>query len=328
MGPPKAWRCFMYGRGVVDGALRDADRLRPDGGPAAVERVHGDREALALLADAVRRRDADLVEHDLAGRAAPHAQLVLVLGDADPPLLLDQEARDAAPAGVGVGLGEDDVDVGDPGVGDPVLRAGQDVVVAVAHRPRAHGGHVAAGVGLGQAVAGLDLAGRHPWHVGLLQLLAAPVHDRQHPELGDEDGQRRRRADAGQLLDGDGLGDGVRAGAAVGLGDAEGGQLHLLAGLEGLPRELGRCGRPRPRGAPPSPRRRCAGVARNSRWTSVRAKVEALTGPFSQSAIGRPFILLTSGPHCAERWRISRSDSSTGAISGIQCDTFSSTSKV
>ena len=227
-------------------------------------------------------------------------ELVLVLGDADAPLLLDQEARDAAPAGVGVGLGEDDVDVGDPGVGDPVLRAGEDVVVAVAHRPRAHGGHVTAGVGLGQAVAGLDLARRHPGHVGLLQLLAAPVHDRQHPELGDEDGQRGRRADPGQLLDGDGLGDGVRAGAAVGLGDAQGGQLHLLAGLEGLPRELGRCGRPRPHGAPPSPRRTCAG----SRGTPVgrRSGRRSMRSPAHSRRADRTSVHpAQSGPPCAER---------------------------
>ncbi len=126
-----------------------------------------------------------------------------------------------------------------PGVGDPVLGARQDVVVAVAHGPGAHGRHVAAGIGLGQAVAGLDLAGSHPRHVRVLELLAGPVHDRDHPELGDHDGQRGGGADPSQLLDRDGLGDAVCAGAPVGLRDAERGQLHLLAGLEGLPRELG-----------------------------------------------------------------------------------------
>ena len=97
------------------------DGLRPDGGATSIERVHGDGEALALRTDPVRPRDAHLVEDHFARGAAPKTELVLVLGDVKAPLLLDQEARDTATAGVGVGLGEDDVDVGDPGVGDPVL---------------------------------------------------------------------------------------------------------------------------------------------------------------------------------------------------------------
>src|SRR5271165_554648 len=65
------------GRRAVDGPLPDADRLRPDGRPAPVQRVHGHGEPLTLLADAVRRRDAHLVEDHLARRTAPHAELVL-----------------------------------------------------------------------------------------------------------------------------------------------------------------------------------------------------------------------------------------------------------
>src|SRR5258708_5598862 len=73
----------------------------------------GEGEPRAPPAGTVRRRDPPLLQHALARRAAPQAQLVLVLGDADAPLLPDEEARDAAPASVGIGLGEDDVDVGD-----------------------------------------------------------------------------------------------------------------------------------------------------------------------------------------------------------------------
>ena len=82
IGAAEGLALLHVGRRVVDRALGDADRLGADGGPAAVERVHGDGEALPLLADAVRRRHAHLVEDDLAGRAAAHTQLVLVLGDA------------------------------------------------------------------------------------------------------------------------------------------------------------------------------------------------------------------------------------------------------
>src|SRR6202035_3419032 len=132
--------------------------------------------------------------------AAAQAHFVLVLGDADPPLLLDQEARDPTPARVGVGLGEDDIDVRDAGIGDPVLGPAEYVVLAVTYGSGPHGGDVAAGVGLGQAVARLYFARGHPGHVGLLELLGAPVQHRRHAELGDEDGERRRSADAGELF--------------------------------------------------------------------------------------------------------------------------------
>ena len=75
-------------------------------------------------------------------------------------------------------------------------------------------------------------------------------------------------------------------------------------------------------------------VSRNSRWTSVRAKAAALTTPFSQARLGRRSPRLwqvsRSSPPvtCAERWRSRSSESSAGAVSGIQCDTFSRTSKV
>src|SRR5688572_2407309 len=49
----------------LQGALRDADRLGRDPGPAAVERVHRDREPVALVAEQVRRGHADLVEREL-----------------------------------------------------------------------------------------------------------------------------------------------------------------------------------------------------------------------------------------------------------------------
>ena len=76
-------------------------------------------------------------------------------------------------------------------------------------------------------------------------------------------------------------------------------------------------------------------VSRKSRWTSVRAKVEALTVPFSQAprpgavrpGLGR-LEPVVDRRQWALRCRIRSSDSSTGAISGIQCDTLSRTSKV
>ena len=73
------------------------------------------------------------------------------------------------------------------GVGDPALRAVDDPVVAVAHRPGGHRRDVAAGVGLRQRIARLDLARRDPRHVRPPELLGAEVEHRQHPELGDQE---------------------------------------------------------------------------------------------------------------------------------------------
>ena len=59
-------------------------------------------------------------------------------------------------------------EVGHLGVGRPDLRAGDDVVVAVAHRPGAQGGQVAAGVGLAEALAPHLLAAQDRREVALL----------------------------------------------------------------------------------------------------------------------------------------------------------------
>ena len=59
-----------------------------------------------------------------------------------------------------VGDREHDVEVGDAGVGDPVLRPVDHPLVAVEHRARAHRRGVRAGVGLGQAERRRPLAAR------------------------------------------------------------------------------------------------------------------------------------------------------------------------
>src|SRR5580765_1233910 len=80
---------------VAGRALCEAEALRADARPGAVEDAHRDPEALAFLAEQVVGRDAAVVEEDLAGGRAldPHLRL-------DPPDLearrvrLDHEGRD------------------------------------------------------------------------------------------------------------------------------------------------------------------------------------------------------------------------------------------
>src|SRR3954465_11711308 len=140
---------------VVGRALSEAEALRADAGPRAVEDPHRDPEALALLAEQVVGADAAVVEEDLAGRRALDPHLRLDPADLEARRVgLDDEGRDARVAGLRVGLGEDDVDVCDARVGDEAFAAVQHVLVALAPRLGAHRRRVGAGARLGQRVGG------------------------------------------------------------------------------------------------------------------------------------------------------------------------------
>ena len=85
------------------------------------------------VAQHVLGRHLDVLEHQLAGVAAAHAELVELLRDREAlHALLDQEGRDAARAELGLGLGIDHQRVGVRPVGDPHLAAVEQVVAALA----------------------------------------------------------------------------------------------------------------------------------------------------------------------------------------------------
>ena len=87
------------------------------------------------------------VEGRRAGGRAVDAELVLELADREAgPVGLDDEGGD--PPLLAVGQREDDVEVGDAGVGDPVLGPVDHPFVAVEHRLRAHRAGIRAGLGL------------------------------------------------------------------------------------------------------------------------------------------------------------------------------------
>src|SRR5205814_891937 len=65
--------------GLLEGGTADSDRLRADADPAAVERGHGDLEAVALLPEALRDRDFHVLEEDGAGRRGADAELFVGL---------------------------------------------------------------------------------------------------------------------------------------------------------------------------------------------------------------------------------------------------------
>src|SRR3954453_7393664 len=158
--------------GVVGRALRDPDRLRRGAQPRPLEHGQRHRVALALGADHVRGRHAHVLEDRRARRRALDPELVLELRDAEArAVLLDDERAHPGPPVIDRRPGEQDVEVGDRRVRDPVLRAGDDPLVAVAHRGRPQGGGVRAGLGLGQAERRRPPAGRAARQEALLELV-------------------------------------------------------------------------------------------------------------------------------------------------------------
>lgn len=76
---PELLALFDVSGDVIEGALGDPDCLSADGGATAS--VHGDREPLAFLANAVFRSDSNVTKAQLAGWAASDTELILDLGD-------------------------------------------------------------------------------------------------------------------------------------------------------------------------------------------------------------------------------------------------------
>src|SRR4029453_4365319 len=115
-----------------EGRARDAEGPRRHLGTRRLEEVHGDLEALALVAEEPSRGDPRVVEHDGAGVRRAEAELVLLAPGRDARVAaLDEECGDGA-----VHLREDDGQLGDAAVRDVDLLAVQDVLAPLAGRTR------------------------------------------------------------------------------------------------------------------------------------------------------------------------------------------------
>ena len=120
----------------------------------------------------------------------------------------------------GVGLGEDQRDLGDVAERDPHLRAADRPAAVGLGRAGAEVGGVGAGVGLGQAEAAEPLARAEPRQPLLLLLLGAPLLDRAGDQRGlDRDDGAGGGVGAADLLDDQPVADVVEAAAAVLFGD-------------------------------------------------------------------------------------------------------------
>ena len=222
---------------LVERPLGDADGLGADGDAGVVERREGDLQPGADLADDAVAGDAGAVEDELAGGAALDAELALLLaeGEARVALLHDERGDVVAALAVGVGHGEHRVVLGDTGVGDPGLLAGEHPVVAVTHRAALHRGGVGAGLALREPVRERGLPRRERGEVAGLDVVVRGDDQRHRAELVDRGDQRAARADPGDLLDDDAGRQGVGPHAAVLLGHV---RREEVAGHEGVVRLL------------------------------------------------------------------------------------------
>ncbi len=186
-------------------SIRGAGDAGGHGGDArtrAVQGHHRELEALVLLAEEVLGVDLGVVERHGRRVRRPLAHLVLLLVDDDRVVTTDEEGRDAAVAGVRVGLGVDRVPVGVRAVGDEALLAVEDVLVALLDGARAHRRDVGAGARLGEAEGGeLRLGGQLAEELGLDLVGAAEADRRGGEAVGAERGLDAGAAPGQLLLD-------------------------------------------------------------------------------------------------------------------------------
>ena len=205
----------------VERRLGDADRLRRDPDPAAVEGGHRDTESAALLVQEAVTPHPGALDHDVRGRRRVEAELLLLARDAH-VVGVEDEARHAARARRRrVGAREEHERAGARSVRDPLLGTVQHPPVAIRNRSRSQRARVGAGAGLGERERPELLATRKRWHEPLALLVRAEREDRQRRRARvDRHRHPHTRIRARELLEHEDVGEEVRAGAAVLLGHA------------------------------------------------------------------------------------------------------------
>src|SRR5215467_4700278 len=167
----------------ADGAPRDAVARLVETAQRAAQALH--------VRKLVRERNLAVLEGELGGDRGAHRELAVDVERRESRRApLDQVAVDLAV----VLLRPHHRDVGDRAVGDPELRAVEDVAVALALRPRLHPARVGAVVGLGETETAHLLAARHRGQPPVLLRLGAIGVDRVHHQAALH---RRPRAQPG-----------------------------------------------------------------------------------------------------------------------------------
>ena len=169
----------------VHTGLHDAGRATGQHHSLVVEAAHQDFYAAVEGAQDVFFRDLDVIEEQLAGIGAAHAELVELVAAAEAfPVALDDEGGDAVGAFFQVGLGVDHVGVGVRAVGDPGLAAVEHVLVATFIGAKFHRYHVGTGVRLAHGQRANVLAADQLGQVLELLLVIAVAVDLVDAEVG------------------------------------------------------------------------------------------------------------------------------------------------
>ena len=136
-------------------------------------------------------RDSTTLECHLVGCHTAQTHVLLAFGDRHAGAAArHDEGGHATVAGIGRGLGEDDEELGQIGVGDPDLAAGEAIAAVDALGAGTDAGHVGPGVRLGHRETRQRAVGRRP-QVPVTLHFAAGDHDR----LGRQRVHTQRRAD-------------------------------------------------------------------------------------------------------------------------------------
>ena len=155
-------------------SLGRSDRQRGDGDAPAVENTQAIDEPLAALTEQLRFREAAIGEHDFAGSAGAHSELVLLLADAEAGhSLFEDERGDAMLRRAAIGNRHGDADIGVLGIGSEDLAAVQYPAGAVLHGFGARSGGIGAGFSFSQRPGADPLASRQFRNVLLTLLVAA-----------------------------------------------------------------------------------------------------------------------------------------------------------
>src|SRR5215813_928063 len=198
-----------------DASLGDAERTRTVLDAADIEPLLAVAHAFAFRADAVARRHAHIVEHDLPRLVAHHGFI------AGPELhtrrihIHDEAGNAAARALCVVGRDHELHEIGVTGSCDEALDAADKVVIAVAHGDGAHAAGIGAGVGLGLREAGLLLSAQQRQQVLLLHLALEGVENAACGRTGNALAARRYGDGARELFPYHGAREDRHAAAAI-----------------------------------------------------------------------------------------------------------------
>ncbi len=195
------------GQDLIERGLHDAYGAGGENRPLIVQSRHQDLHPPALRSEQILGRHLTVGENKFARLRAPHAELVELFPDAEAlEGAFDDERGDAPALRRRIRLGIDDDHLGDGTVGDPELRAVEDIAVAPLFSPQAHRNHVRPGLRLGHGESAHMLAANEAGKIFPFLAARAVAANLVHAQVGmGAVGKANRTGSAGDLLHGNAM---------------------------------------------------------------------------------------------------------------------------